>query len=176
MATAESQLTDWITFLRQFETCCAQIDTDVDGMPGPDFAARKITTSLPEADAQNQFAICAAGATDLPIDGGSVSKADSFRALLESSFGFANVYIAPYLQSLSPTPFKTMNPGDYILQKTSAVFPGGKANPAWQSIDAGLTGIMGDCYSAQQSDKVSGVVDDSSKTITDVVNQIAELG
>ncbi|HEX4036414.1 MAG TPA: hypothetical protein VHX37_00015 [Acidobacteriaceae bacterium] len=176
MTDAKSQLRDWFRFLAQFRTCCASIDSEAAHLSGPDFANSKPIFFLPDAEHQNQFAICAANATGLPLTADSVCSASSFLALLESSFGFLNVYVAPYLQSLSPLSFNTMNGGDYILQKARAVFPAGAADGSWTAIDNGLAGIMSDCYSPAQRRKVAALVGDSTKVITDLVNQIAVPG
>ena len=176
MATAKSQLTDWFTFLTQFRKCCASIDSDAASLSGPGFANAKPSLYLPDPDDQNQFAICAGNATALPVAAASVCSAASFRVILENSFGFLNVYVAAYLQSLSPAPFKTMNRDDYILQKNNAVFPGGSADPHWVAIDQGLAAIMGDCCSSTQRPKVTAIVSDPTKIVTDIVNQIAVLG
>jgi hypothetical protein len=176
MATAESQLIDWFTFVRQFKTCCRQVNTDAAALRCPDFLNATVATYLPDANDQNQFAVCAAHATGLPITPGSVSSADTFLGLLESSFGFLDVYVTAYLQSLSPPPFDTMNGGDYILQKISAVFPGGSTARAWGRINQGLARIMGDCYSAAQQQKAAAMIDDPTQTVNDVVNQIVVTG
>jgi hypothetical protein len=108
---------------------------------------------------------------------GAVAAAANFVGLLEATWGFPNMYVAAYLRSLSPAPFNAMKFGDFILQKVKDVFPGGATDPNWVTIDAGLTKIIGsECYSQSQSTKVTAIVVNANKLVTDVVNQISVLG
>ena len=177
MADAESQLTDWITYLKQFKTCCAKVNSDADPLSLLAFANAKIADLLPTDNDRENFAVRSAKATQLPITQAVVTACTTFIALLETTWGFINIYVTCYLQSLAPTPFPTSNSGDFILQKATAVFPGGAANPNWVKTNTGLAAILGpDCYSANQQPKVAAIVADPTKLIDDVINQISVLG
>jgi len=180
MATAERQLQDWFTYLKQFQACCCQVNTDTCVMNLLQFCSAKIsdTLSAPPSNEQGEFSVCASGATGLPVTPGAVSAASTFLALLDSTWAFPDLYVAAYLQSLSPAPFSTtMKLGDFILQKTTAVFPAGAKDPNWVKIDAGLAIIMGPVlYSTAQRAKVAVIVADPTKTISDVVEQIVLFG
>lgn len=177
MSTAESQLGDWFTFLKQFKVCCGNINSDVDRLTLLDFANSKISTLLPTPNDQAQFATCASNATNLPVMTDAVAAAADFVGLLETTWAFPNVYVAAYLQSLSPAPFATMNPGDFVLQKVKDVYPQGKTDPGWVKADQGLTGIIGpECYCPAQRIKVAAIVAGATKLISDVCDQISVLG
>ncbi len=178
MATAESQLTDWFAYLITFKTCCAKVNTDADKLSLLVFAKSKITDLLaaPPSNDQPQFALCATNATKLPVTQAAITTAATFLDLLEAVWAFPNLYIANYVKSLC-SKFAVMNVGDFLLQKVNAVFPGGSADPLWASVDDGLAGIIDpSCYSPKQRAAVAKIVDDPTKQITDVVNQIAVLG
>ena len=177
MATAESQLQDWFTYLKQFKACCCKVNTDTCGMNLLAFCPSKITDLLPDAVSQSAFAVCAAAATKLPVTPGAVSGAATFLTLLDSAWAFPDLYVASYIQSLSPALFQAMNLGDFILQKTTAVFPSGATDPNWLKIDAGLAIIMGPVlYSTAQRAKVAAILADPTKTISDVIKQIVTFG
>lgn len=178
MATAESQLTDWFTFLKAFKTCCTKVNTDAGPLTLLAFANSKITDLLaaPPSNDQPQFALCASDATKLPVTQGAITAAATFLQLLEAVWGFPNLYVADYIQSLCPN-FIAMKVGDFLLQKTTVVFPGGATDPLWVKTDAALAVVIGpDCYSAAQRKKVAAIVADPTKLISDVVNQISVLG
>lgn len=177
MTDAESQLTDWINFLKQFKSCCAKINSNTNHLSLLAFANAKIIDLLPTDNDKGDFAVRSANATKLPVTQAVVAASATFLALLQTTWGFIDIYVACYLQSLAPPPFPTMNGGDFDLQKTTAVFPAGPADPAWINIDTGLSRILGpDCYSAAQRTKVAAIVTGQDKHINDVVNRIAVLG
>jgi hypothetical protein len=177
MATAESQLSDWFTYLKQFKICCREINSDVDHLTLLSFANSKISTLLATSNEQAQYATSCHDSTNLPVTPGAVAAAANFVGLLEATWGFPNMYVTAYLRSLSPAPFNGMKFGDFILQKVKDVFPGGAIDSNWVKIDAGLAKIIGsECYSTAQRQKVAVIVADVTKLITDVVNQISVLG
>lgn len=175
--TSELQLKNWFGYLVSFQACAAQIATDLAPLSLLDFANAKPVTYLTAAIDQSTFADSASRATQIPMQPSDVCAASSFVALLGATFGPANVYIAAYLRSLSPDPFKAMKVGDFQLQKNPAVFPKGATDPAWVAMDAGLAKIIeASCYSVKQRAAVAAIVANKGKLITDVVNQIAKLG
>lgn len=179
MATAQSELQDWFTYLKQFQTCCCQANTDACGMNLLQFCNAKIADllSAPPDPHQGQFSVSASAATGLPVTPGAVSGAATFLALLQSTWAFPDLYVAAYIQSFAPASFSTMQLGDFVLQKLSAVFPGGATDPNWSKVDAGLASIMGqDLYSSTQRPKVAAIVADATKLISDAVNQIVTFG
>ena len=176
--TSELQLKNWFGYLLSFPACAATINNDLQALSLLDFANAKPSTYLTDANDQNQFALCAKNATNIPMQASDVSGAASFVALLGATFGVANRYIAAYLRFLSPAPFNAMTVGDFMPQRTPALFPnGGGANPLWVTMDPALAQIIDpSCYSAAQRAAVAKIVADATKLITDVVNQIAKLG
>lgn len=179
MATAQSELQDWFTYLQQFQTCCCSVNTDACGMNLLQFGNAKITDllSAPPDPHQGQFAVCASGATKLPVTSGAVSASSTFLALLQSTWAFPDLYVAAYLQSLAPAAFSTMTLGDFVLQKLSAVFPGGATDPNWSKVDVGLASVMGQyLYSASQRTKVATTIADATKMVSDAVSQIVVFG
>jgi hypothetical protein len=180
MATAQSQLTDWFTYLNQFKACCNKIETDTDALNLLQFCNAKITDLLdaPPSNEQAAFSLCASAATGLPVTPAAVSGASSFLTLLDSTWAFPDLYVAAYMRSLSPAPFSTtMKVGDFILQKTGVVFPAGAKDANWVKIDPGLATILGaDLYSATQRAKVAAIVTDPTKIVSDVVDQIVVFG
>lgn len=177
MTDAESQLTDWITYLKKFKTCCAKVNSDANQLSLLAFANAKIATLLPTDNDKGDFAVRGAKATQLPITQAVVAASTTFVSLLQTTWDFINIYVVSYIQLLAPPPFPAMNSRDFILQKTAAVFPADPADPAWVNIDTGLARILGpDCYSAAQRKKVAAIVADPTKQINDLVNQIAVLG
>lgn len=175
--TSELQLENWFGYLQSFKTCAEKVDTDVVALSLLDFANAKTTTYLADEVGQETFAVCATDKTQIPMQASDVSGAASFVALLGATFGVVNRYVAAYLRFLAPAPFNAMSVGDFKLRKTSAVFPKGATDPAWVTMDAALANIIDpSCYSAAQRVAVAKIVADPSKQITDVVNQIAELG
>lgn len=175
--TSQTQLGNWFGYLQSFQACAEKIDTDVKSLSLCTFANAKPSTYLGDAADQNQFVVCVADATSIPIQASDVSGASSFLALLGATFGVANRYIAAYLRFLAPAPFEAMTVGDFELQKTSAVFPQGTTDPLWLKMDAALAQIIDpSCYSAAQRAAVAAVVGDQTKLISDVVGQIAKLG
>src|SRR5580658_3881533 len=96
--TSELQLRNWFGYLQAFKTCAEKIDTDVIALSLHDFSNAKPTTYLTDAADQNQFAVCVANATQIPMLASDVSGAASFVALLGATFGAVNRYIAAYLR------------------------------------------------------------------------------
>ncbi len=175
--TSELQLKNWFGYLASFKACAAQIDTDVVALSLLGFANAKPVTCLPDAIKQSTFAVCAANATQIPMQATDVCAAASFVALLGATFGPANMYIAAYLRSLAPAPFNAMKIGDFQLQKHKDVFPQGATDPTWVTSDTNLAKIIdASCYSATQRTAVAAIVADKARMITDTVNQIAKLG
>jgi len=177
MADAKSQLADWMTYLQQFKACCAKVNSDANRLSLAAFANSTIADLLSTDNGKGQFAVCCARTTKLPVTQAVVAAGSTFIALLETTWGSINIYAAVYLQSLTPPPFPTMNAGDFIKQKTTAVFLAGCADPCWVKIDAGLARILGpDCYSAAQRKAVAAIVADPTNQMNDLINQISELG
>lgn len=177
MSDAANQLRQWFGYLEQFQKCCSQANADAGELTLLAFACTKPTTLLPDALDQNQMAICCSSATNIPVLAADVCAAASFAALLGSTFGVVDPYVAAWLQSQAAAPFPGMKIGDFVLQKSGAVYPKGTADPAWTATDQGLAKIIdSSCYSAAQRGKVAVIVNDATKSICDVVNQIVVLG
>jgi hypothetical protein len=175
--TSELQLQLWFGYLTSLKTCAQKMNTDVVKLSLLDFANAKPATYLADAVTQSSFANCVVNATQIPMQGTDVNSASSFAVLLGSTFGLMNRYIAAYLRFLSPASFKTMSVGKFELQKTSAVFPKGADDPVWLAMNAAIAAIIDKtCYSAAQQTAVAAIVNDNTKLISDVVNQIAKLG
>jgi hypothetical protein len=175
--TSELQLKLWFGYLKSFQACAAKINTDLASLSLLAFANAKPATYLVDAVGQNQFAVSAYDKTSIPIQASDVSGAASFVALLGSTFGVANRYIAAYMRFLAPAPFSSMTVGDFQLQKTSAVFPKGATDPVWLKMNAAQAQIIDpSCYSTAQQAAVAAVAANNTKLISDVVNQIAKLG
>ena len=178
MATTQSQLADWFTYLKAFKSCCAKINSDANQLSLLAFVNSKIADLLlvPPSSDQPTFGILASDATSLPVTQTAITAATKFLDLLESVWAFPNLYVANYVKSLCPK-FVAMNLGDYLLQQVNVVFPGGATDPLWITVDADLAQIIGDdCYSPKQRAAVAKIVADPTKQITDVVNQISVLG
>lgn len=175
--TSELQLRNWFGYLVSYKACAAQIDTDVVALSLLGFANAKPVTYLADVIEQSTFAVCAANATQIPMQATDVCAASSFVALLGATFGPANVYIAAYLRFLAPAPFNAMKIGDFLLQKHQNVFPKGATDPTWITSDTNLAKIIdASCYSATQRAAVAAIVADKARMVTDTVNQIAKLG
>lgn len=175
--TSEAQLRNWFAYLQSFKNCAEKIDTDVVALTLLEFANTKPTAYLPDAVHQNQFAVCAADETQIPMQAKDVCDAASFAALLGATFGTVNRYIAAYQRFLSPPPFNAMPVGDFMLQKTKAIFPAGENDPTWKKMDTKQAGVIeASCYGATLRQEAGKIVGDQSKQVTDVVNRIAKLG
>jgi hypothetical protein len=175
--TSELQLKNWFGYLNSFKICAQNINTDLATLSLLDFANAKPSTYLTDEVRQKSFVVCTIDKTGIAIDVSAVSKAKSFVDLLGATFGVLDRYIAAYLRFLTPAPFNTMLVGNFILQKTSAVFPGGATDPTWITTNTALTKIIdSSCYTPAQQTTVGQLVADPNKQINDVVNRIVKLG
>lgn len=178
MSTAESQLINWFNYLKAFKASCAEVNTDAVPMTLLAFANSKITDLLavPPSGDQPAFGASASNATKLPVGQDAISGASTFLSLLEAVWAFPDAYVSSYVQSLCPA-FSGTNPGDFLLERVTVVFPEGATDSLWIQIDAALANVIGsDCYSAAHRKKVAAIVADRTKLISDVVDQIVVFG
>ena len=177
MSGAGSQLSQWFGYLKQFQQCASQANSDAGGLTLRAFACTKPATLLPDDPTRNQVALCCSTATSIPVQAADLCAAATFGELLGATFGVVDPYVAAWIQSQAPAPFNSMNLGDFVLQKTGSVYPKGAADPAWMAADKGMAERMdASCYSNDQRTKVAAIVSDPTKCVSDIVNQIVVLG
>jgi len=184
MGTPAQDLTEWFSYLNVLKECLIAIDNDAAALSCPDFANAKITDWLTDAREIGQFAACCTAKGVPGVDAPLVTASATFVSVLESAFDFPNMYIAAFIQSLAGEDYALdkMDTGDFILLKAVTVYPASPGpavrplSPTWVATNAALASIMGGCYSTAKQTTVAGLLVDPTKTVNDLVNQIAVLG
>jgi hypothetical protein len=177
MTTPKDQLQEWFQFLQDFQVACEQVSSIASNDTLLAFANDTITADLPTADEQSQFLIAAQNSTQLTITSSDITASASFEALLETVLNPLSMFVLSFIKSCAASPYGTMGFTDFAQQLLSAVFPAGTGDPAWQSVQNGLTSsIPAACYSATQQSKVKTLVIASGKKVQDLVNLISTLG
>jgi len=175
-STEKQNLLRWFTLLHALQDACS-FNTSVKTMTLLEFANATITTTLPSANEQQQFINnVTASNTGLMFSTDDLSNSTSFEALLDLDNPLAS-YVGLYLRTLASGTYPSGSFADFLDALISSAFPGGSSGPAWTNAMGGLTSVIpAVCLSARLQAAVAKTVDDATKKVSDVVNQIATLG
>lgn len=165
----------WFSYLHALQSDCS-FNLSVKNMTLLDFANSTITTILPSSNEQNQFIINASTSPGFDLSVPDLTTYATFEALLDH-FNPLPTYVGAYLQTVSGGNFPNGSLADFLSASLSGAFPGGSTGSGWQTAMGLLTSVIPSvCLSAALQQAVAATVDDSSKKVSDAVNQIATLG
>jgi hypothetical protein len=165
----------WFSYLRDLQSACS-INTSVKSMDLLTFANSKIATILSSANDQNQFIIEAKESPGFDLALGNLTTYTTFEALLDH-FNPLPTYLGMLLQTTAAQPYPSGGVADFLNALISSAFPGGTHGTLWTTALGLLASVIPSiCFSSKFQSDVAITVDDPSKKISDLVNQIAILG
>ena len=171
----KQNLMRWFTYLHALQDDCS-FNTSVKTMTLLEFANAKISTIMPSPNEQGQFILNAGKSPGFDLSTDDLTNYATFEALLDH-FNPLPTYVGLYLQTAAAGTFPSGSFADFLNASISAAFPGGSSGPSWTTAMGLLTSVIpAVCFSAKLQTAVAATVDDSSKKVSDVVNQIATLG
>jgi len=171
----KTNLARWFNYLHALQFACS-INTSVQTMTLLAFANAKIATILPSNNEQNQFILNVKASPGFDVSTADLTNFSTFEALLDH-FSPLPTYVAAYLQTLSAGAYPGGSLADFLNASISGAFPGGSAGSAWKTALGLLTSVIpGVCFSQTLQTAVAATVDDPTKKMSDLVNQISALG
>jgi hypothetical protein len=171
----KQNLMRWFSYLHALQSDCS-MNTSVKTMTLLVFANSTITTILPSSNEQGQFIVNVAASPGFDLSIPDLTTYATFEALLDH-FNPLPTYVAAYIQTVSTGSFPNGSLADFLNASISAAFPGGSGGPSWKTAMGLLTSVIPSvCLSDTLQTAVATTVNDSTKKVSDVVNQIATLG
>jgi hypothetical protein len=165
----------WFSYLHALQSACS-FNTSVNTMDLLEFANQKIVTILPSSNQQAQFILNCKTSPGFDISPSLLTPDMTFKALL-NHFNPLPTYVGAYLQTVSAGSYPSGSLVDFLAAAISAAFPGGSKGASWTQALGLLTSVIPSiCLSAKLQAAVATTVDDKTKKVSDLVNQIATLG
>jgi hypothetical protein len=165
----------WFSYLHGLQNACS-FNTSVKNLDLLTFANSKIVSIAPSANEQAQLIVNAKSAPGFDISTADLATYATFEALLDH-FNPLPTYVAAYLQTFAPSSLGGGSLVDFLNASVTVAFPGGSAGPIWGTSLQMLQSVMpAVCFSSKLQVAVAKTVDDGTKKVTDLVNQIATLG
>jgi hypothetical protein len=165
----------WFSYLHALQSACS-FNTSVKTMDLLTFANANIVQILPSANEQSQFILNVKTSPGFDVSTNDLSTYATFEALLDH-FNPLPTYVGAYLQTLSAGTLPSGSLADFLSAAISAAFPGGSTGASWKTAVSMLTSVIpAVCFSAKLQAAAATTVDDPSKKVSDLVNQIATLG
>lgn len=165
----------WFSSLHALQSDCS-FNTSVKTMDLLTFANTKVVQILPSANEQSQFILNAKSSPGFDVSTNDLSTFATFEALLDH-FDPLPTFVGAYLQTLSAGTFPSGSLVDFLNAAVSAAFPGGSNGASWKTAVSMLSSVIpAVCFSAKLQAAAATTVDDASKKVSDLVNQIATLG
>jgi hypothetical protein len=165
----------WFTNLHDLQNDCS-INTSVKSLDLLIFANTTITSVLPSDNEQQQFIIKVQAEPGFDLSIADLTTFSTFEALLDN-FSPLPTLVAAFLRTLAAGSFPNGSLVDFLKAQVSGAFPGGSSGPSWtKALSQLASAIPAVCFSAKLQAAVGKTVDDPTKTVSDVVNQIATLG
>jgi hypothetical protein len=172
----KKNLLRWFNSLHAFQSDVSPINTSVKSMDLLTFANTTITTVLPSSNEQNQFILNSKTSPGFDVSISDLTNYATFEALLDY-FDPLPTFVGAYLQTVAAGNYPQGSLADFLNASISAAFPGGSSGSSWKVALGLLTSaIPSVCFSATLQKAVATTVDDPSKKVSDLVNQIATLG
>jgi|SRR5215472_12224027 len=165
----------WFANLLELQNDCS-MNTSVKDLDLLTFANTTITSVLPSPNEQQQFIINVKGAPGFDISMADLTTFSTFEALLDN-FSPLPTLVGAFLRTLAVGSFPTGSLVDFFKAAVSSAFPGGSTGTQWTNASSQLTSVIPVvCFSGKLQAAAAKTVDDSTKAVRDLVNQIAELG
>jgi hypothetical protein len=175
-STEKQNVAQWFGDLHTIQDACSSINTGTASLDLLKFANTTIATVLPSGNEQGQFALNVKTSMGLDISAAQLTKYATFEALLDHFSSLVGT-IADYLQTLAAAPYPGGSSADFTSAKISAAFPGGSKGASWVNANGLLASVIpAACFSATLQTAIARTVDDPTKLVSDLVNQIAVLG
>lgn len=171
----KQNLMRWFTYLHALQSDCS-FNTSVKTMTLLAFANATITTVVPSPSEQAQFILNVGNSPGFDISTDDLTNYATFEALLDH-FNPLPTYVGLYLQTASAGTYPNGSFADFLNALISSAFPGGSSGASWKTAMGLLTSVIpAVCLSAKLQADVAKTVDDTTKKVSDLVNQIATLG
>jgi hypothetical protein len=171
----KQNLLRWFTYLHALQSDCS-INTTVKTLDLLTFANSTIVTILPSSNEQSQFIIEVKSSPGFDLSISDLSTYATFEALLDH-FNPLPTYVAAYIQTVAAASYPSGSLADFLSAAITAAFPGGSKGAPWALALSLLTSaIPSVCLTAKLQAAVATTVNDVTKKVSDVVNQIATLG
>jgi hypothetical protein len=171
----KQNLLDWFTYLHALQSACS-FNTSVKTMDLLTYANAKIASILPSNNEQAQFILNAKSSPGFDLSPADLTTYATFEALLDH-FNPLPTYVGAYLQTLAAGNFPSGSFVDFLDAGISTAFPGGSKGSTWSPAVQMLTSIIpAVCFSQKLQTAVATTLDDTTKKVSDLVNQIAALG
>jgi hypothetical protein len=171
----KQNLVRWFSYLHELQSACS-FNTSVKTMDILTFANSKIVAILPSPNEQAQFILNSKTSPGFDVPTSDLTTYATFEALLDH-FNPLPTYVGAYLQTVSAGSYPSGSLADFFSALISAAFPGGSKGTYWTTALGLLTSVVPSvCFSAKLQVAVATTVDDPSKKVSDLVNQIATLG
>jgi hypothetical protein len=176
MTGQQTNVGRWFDGFRTMKNACAAIN----GLAGPmnlsTFGGTTIAGMLPSDNEKGQFSLSCKHSLDIDVATGDFTAFPTFKQLWDH-FSLLKAKVEDFLQTLAAGNFPSGSAAAFDAAPVSAAFPGGSLGAQWTTANTALARIFPpDCYSAAQQVKVGGIVNDATKKISDLVQQIATLG
>lgn len=173
--TPTEALALWFEYLRQLQKACS-FNTNVGQMDLLAFANAKIAVVLPTDTEQKAFVAAAQVSPGFNIDVGKLSSYSTFEALLDD-YDPLPTYVGNFLKMLAASPLPSGPLADFFKSDPTVAFPGGSSGATWKTAVGRLASVIPSvCFTEKLQTQVGQTLDTPGKHMSDVINQIAELG
>ena len=174
----KQQLQFWFQWLQSLQIACESASEVPATETLAAFANSTISQVLTDDLQINTFVTALNGRTPYSFNEALVKQSSTFESLLEKASTLAPILLfANYLEACLPAPYAAMSLEDLSAALLSAVFPNGKADPAWTMFQNGLTSsIPSSCYSTTQQNAATSLLAKTTATVNALLTQLIKLG
>lgn len=165
----------WFSYLHGLQAA-ASFNTTVKMLDLLSFANYGITKAFPSSNEQCQFIVNVKSYPGFDLSPTDLTTYSSFEALLDF-FNPLPFYIGAYIQTVAAGSLPSTSLADFLSASVTTAFVGGSNGSNWTQALGLLTSVIPSaCFSSTLQTAVAATVNDATKKVSDLVNQVATLG
>lgn len=165
----------WFNYLHGLQAA-ASFNTTVKMLDILSFANYVIAKAFPSSNEQSQFIVNVKSYPGFDLSPTDLTTYSSFEALLDF-FNPLPFYIGAYIQTVAAGSLSSSSLADFLNTSVTTAFVGGSKGSNWTQALGLLTSVIPSaCFSSTLQTAAAATVDDATKKVSDLVNQIAAMG